>query len=224
MKKIQKLSFFLFATLLLVACGDARFDRIPGRYQDLMPTDLIGVYEFKGKDFKSVQTDSLQITVTPGEIQFKTPSKNTVWNIHQNFHLFSLNQYHVLGTADKTIKGLWNLTVIEVTAAGLKVYPVSENKLETGLETTLMKYLPVKDLLLQHDPIMAVPSSADGSMVPLAEGAGAADMVRYYSMNDEQFMQYIDRELVGKEYFFLKKVVQTKETKAKENKDLKKGK
>lgn len=216
MNKLQNLTFLLLATFLIVSCGDARFDRIPGKYQDLLPVEFMGTYEFKGKDYKTPQTDSLQIVVSSTEIKFKTPTTQTVWNIHQQFQFTSLSKYYVLGMPDKTIKSLWNIAIIENTAAGLKVYPFIENRLSNDQETRLMKYLPIRDLLLQHDALVAAPNSSDGGAIPLGDGTGMPDMVRYYSVSDEQILMYFENELQGKEYIFLKKVVA--------NKDAKKGK
>ena len=129
MNKLKNLTLLFFAALLLVSCGDARFDRMPGKYQDLLPVELMGTYEFKGRDFKMPQTDSLKVIVSTTEIKFKTPTAETIWNIHQQFQFTSLSKYYVLGTPDKTIKSLWSIAIIENTPTGLKVYPFIENKL-----------------------------------------------------------------------------------------------
>jgi len=168
---------------------------------------------YLGKDFKSPQTDSLKVIVSTTEIKFKTPTAETVWNIHQQFQFTSLSKYYVLGTPDKTIKSLWNFAIIENTPSGLKVYPFIENRLSNDQETRLMKYLPIRDLLLQHDVLIAAPSSSDGGAIPLGDGTGMPDMVRYYSVSDEQILLYFEKELLGKEYIFLKKLVANKDPK-----------
>lgn len=203
--KITRFVLVMLAAAMLSACGDARFEKMPGMYSDMIPAELQGTYEVRGKDFKSVQSDSLVIRISNNDIVFTTANSKSTWAIHQSFQFSRLNQYYVIGTADKTIHALWNIAIIENTENGLKIYPVSEPKISLEPESPMQRYMPFKDMMLQHEPIGNMPSKVDGSSISTPDMSNGPDQVRYYSPNDEQLINYFERELKDKEYYLLRK-------------------
>lgn len=202
---MKRLLLFLIApALLLTSCQMARFDRIPGNYQDLIPTELQGTYKFYSKDYRSRRTDTLEIQINDQSIQMISTSDKQVLTIHQQFQVYRLNHLFVIARNDETVHSLWNLFFIEGKENGLRVYPVLELKEAGSQEMMLNRYVSFHDVILNHDPIQAAPHPVDGSASVPTAIAGQPDNMRYYQASEEQIFSYFENELRDKEYFFLK--------------------
>lgn len=210
---MRKLLLFLVTAVLFSACSNVKFDKIPGMYQDLIPMDLHGKYVFYGKDFRSKLSDTLIVVIDNNEIQLSgSIGENKLVN-HQNFNMHKLGDYYVIGTQDKVIKSLWNLYVIEPKDKGINFYSICTKHIGTNSDNVLDSYLPFLDIPINYEPIPTEP-------IPLQDGNGGSsigtpNLVRYYSVSDEQFKLYFEGELKNKEYVFLKKETKDKSKKSK---------
>lgn len=220
---MKKKTFNWLAILLMMvlpaACTDARFDRIPGVYQDMMPLELMGTWELSSSNIKSAYTDSLVIEIGSREITLSGSTPKNILSIHQHFQISRLHQYFVAGMSDKVVHSLWNLAIIEVSGNDLKVYPLHEDRFRFEPENPLQRYLGHKEMALPHEPVQAGPSaSPDGGATPAPEaGMGAADMIHYYTANEDQIILYFERELKDKDYILLKKAGSSKRHEGRKN-------
>lgn len=202
---MKRLLLLLIApALMLSSCQMARFDRIPGNYLDMIPTELQGTYKFYSKDYRSRRTDTLEIQINDQNIQMVSPTDKQVMTIHQQFQVYRLNHLFVIAKNDDLVHSLWNLILIEGKENGLRVYPVIDLKDVGSQESMLNRYLSFHDVILNHDPIQAAPSVTDGSVSVPTAIAGQPDNMRYFQVSEEQIFNYFERELKDKEYFFLK--------------------
>ncbi len=209
MKMTKFLSFILVA-FALASCGDAKFDRIPGEYLDVIPPELHGKYQFFGKDFKSRLTDTLFVQVGSLDIKLSGTKGKHTYQIHQDFQLHKIKDVFVMGMHDKTIRELWNLTVIEPSENGLKIHFANEGKMKAEDNGVIHRHLPFQDIMVHHDPLPGAPVPANGAAEVVTEGPTLA---RLYNVNDDQFMVYFNEELKGKEYIQLTKDPKDKSTK-----------
>lgn len=196
-----------FLTMILIAftlasCSDARFDRIPGEYLDVIPPEVHGKYQFFGKDFKSRLTDTLFVQVGSTDIKISGSKGKYTYQIHQDFQLHKLKDLYILGMHDETIKSLWNLTIIEPSENGLKIHFANEGKMKAEETGVVHRHLPFQDIMIHHDPLPGAPVPANGAAEIVTDGP---TMTRFYNVNEEHFMAYFNAELKGKEYIQLTK-------------------
>lgn len=213
MKNIKKIILMAMVASLITACGDIRFDKLPGMYQDLIPMEIQGKYIFYGKDFKSRLLDTLEVNIGHNEIILNGTQGESRLILHQDFNLHKLGDLYIIGNQDKVIKSLWNLSVIESTSKGLNFYTVNNKEIKPLAQNKLEMYFPFLDIPFNYDPIPTEPmilGSTDGGVAP-----GTPNMLRYYSMNDEQFKNYFENELKNKEFIPLKKDSKEKSKKSK---------
>jgi hypothetical protein len=208
--KIHKLLAALLFIVFISACNQARFDKVPGLYQDLIPQQLQGNYQFKGKDFKSQKFDSLHIDIGLNEIKFIDQSGYEIWTIHQDFQIHQIRNLFVLGKSDEDVKTLWNLMILEPTDNGVKVYFVLDEKIKNTPEYKLQRYMPFMDVNYNHDPIPGVPQLADGAQI---QPNGGLNQYRFYMINEEQFINYFEKELQNKNFVLLNKTGKEKNSK-----------
>jgi hypothetical protein len=213
MKNIKKIISMAMVAILITACSDIRFDKLPGMYQDLIPMEIQGKYIFYGKDFKSRLLDTLEVNIGHNDIILNGTQGETRLILHQDFNLHKLGDLYIIGNQDKVIKSLWNLNVIEPTSKGLNFYTVNNKEIKPLAQNKLELYFPFLDIPFNYDPIPTEPmilGSTDGGVAP-----GTPNMLRYYSMNDEQFKNYFENELKNKEFIPLKKDSKEKSKKSK---------
>jgi hypothetical protein len=209
--KTYKLAALLLFTAFISACNEARFDQIPGIYQEMVPQQLQGVYQFKGKDFKSQKFDSLNIEIGMNEIKFNDQNGSEIWTIHQNFQIHQMQNLFILGKNDEDVKTLWNLMVIEPVENGIKVYLVIDEKVRNAPETKLQRFLPFMDVNYNYDQIPGGAIGADGNGQAMPNSG--TNQYRFYVVNEEQFLSYFERELKNKNYMLLNRIDKEKNSK-----------
>jgi hypothetical protein len=207
---MNKFFIFILMAFTLASCGDAKFDRIPGQYLDVIPPEVHGKYQYFGRDFKSRLTDTLFLQVGSTEIKLSGSKGKYTYQIHKDFQLHKVKDVYVMGMHDKTIKALWNLTVIEPFDNGLKIHFANEGKMNAEDNGVVHRHLPFQDIMVHHDPLPGAPVPADGAAEVTTDGP---TMTRFYNVNEDQFMVYFNEELKGKEYMQLIKDPKDKSTK-----------
>jgi hypothetical protein len=209
---MRKLVIILLAAFVMAGCSDIRFDKMPGVYQDLIPVEIQGKYVYYSKDFRSKLLDTMLLNVSHNEITIDGSYGETKLSIHQNFKLNKIGDLYVVGTQDKVLKSLWNLFVIEPTSKGFNFYSVHEKSIKSNPENKLDAYFPFFDVPFTYEPIPAEPMViGDGG----GGQPGTPNMLRYYSMSDEQFKLYFENELKNKDYIPFKKDSKEKSKKSK---------
>jgi hypothetical protein len=208
--KIHKLLAALLFIVFISACNQARFDKVPGLYQDLMPQQLQGNYQFKGKDFKSQKFDSLHIEIGMNEIKFIDQNGYETWTIHQDFQIYQIRNLFILGKNDEDVKTLWNLMILEPLDNGVKVYFVLDEKIKNTPEFKIQRYMPFMDVNYNYDPIPGAPQLADGSQT---QPNGGINQYRFYMINEEQFISYFEKELQNKNFVLLNRTGKEKNSK-----------
>ncbi|MDZ4667363.1 MAG: hypothetical protein SGJ00_05710 [bacterium] len=198
---MNKFYALILMALVLVGCSDAKFDRLPGQFQDVIPQELQGKFQYFGKDFKSRITDTLLVEVGTHEIKFGGTKGKFNYTINRDFTIHKLGDLYILGTKDKTVRELWNLSVVQMVDNGLRVHFVREDKLKRDEDGPIQQYLAFQDVMLQHDPLPGAPVPISGG-VEMGEGNGPV-MVRFYMASDDQFKTYFESELKNKEYMLL---------------------
>ncbi|MBC7381640.1 MAG: hypothetical protein H7296_01450 [Bacteroidia bacterium] len=205
MKTLKKIVVFVFAACLLASCNQAKFDRIPGEKQESVPQEIQGTYDIQLDLFKTSKRDSFFIVLTANAITQIDKNETQENRINQEFYMFRLKNYWVLGYPDANFSSLWNLAVIESMPNGLRVYVISdEKKKKSNKLSRITPYLPERETPLNHEQIMSAPVP-NGSANPMEDGKGQ-NMLKYFMMNDEQFLQYFEKELQGKDFIYLKKI------------------
>ncbi len=199
---MKKIFFILFSSLILASCGDARFNSVPGVYQDIIPSELHGNYRFYNKDVHSHKFDSLLISVDQYEIKFSTNNESLTKRIHQDFQMTKIRDMFIMGTPDKTFNALWNLTVIQPTYNGIKVYFINDNVFVKNEPSHIGKYMQVQELMFHHEPINNQPTPVDGGN-QIQAGPIGENRIAYYGGNAEEFRQYFDAEVKDKDYVFI---------------------
>jgi len=213
MKNVKKLLLLIVVAIFTSACSDIRFDKLPGMYQDLIPPDIHGKYLFYGKDFKSRLLDTLTVTIGHNEMVLNGSNGETRLNIHQDFSLHKLGDLYIVGTQDKILKSLWNIYVIEQKEKGINLYAINNKEIKSTSQNKFDVYFPFLDVPFNYEPIPTEPmilGSTDGG-APV----GTPNMLRYYTMNDEQFKNYFENELKNKDCIHLKKETKEKSKKTK---------
>lgn len=200
--KMKKIFFILFSSFLLVSCGDARFNGVPGVYQDVIPSEIHGNYRFYNAYVHSQKFDSLLISIDQYEIKLSTNAETLSKRIHQDFQMTKIKDLILIGTPDKTFNALWNLTVIQPTYNGIKVYFINSNVVTKNEPSHLSKYLQVNELMFHHEPINNQPTPVDGGN-QIQAGPLGENRIAYYNANADEFRQYFDAEIKDKDYVFI---------------------
>jgi hypothetical protein len=152
------------------------------------------------------------LNISHNEITIDGSYGETKLSIHQNFKLNKIGDLYVVGTQDKVLKSLWNLYVIEPTSKGFNFYSVHEKSIQSNPENKLDAYFPFFDVPFTYEPIPAEPMViGDGG----GGQPGTPNMLRYYTMSDEQFKLYFENELKNKDYIPFKKDSKEKSKKSK---------
>lgn len=211
---MKKLAIILFAALLTAGCNEVRFDKVPGVYQDLIPMEIQGKYTYYSKDLKSRLLDTLLVEISQNQIIIDGTYGETKLTIHQDFRLHRLGDIFVIGRPDKVLKSLCNLSIIEISSKGINYYTVNNKSIKASGDSKFDTYFPFMDVPYSYEPIPAEPIALAGD-----DGNGGAvgtpNMLRYYTVSDEQFLHYFDVELKNKEYIPLKKETKEKPKKSK---------
>jgi|694.fasta_scaffold15109_12 hypothetical protein len=211
---MKKLSIILFAVLITAGCSEVRFDKIPGVYQDLIPMEIQGKYTYYSKDIKSRLLDTLLVEINQNQIIIDGTYGETKLMIHQDFNLHKLGEIYVIGRQDKVLKSMYNLSVIEPSNKGLNYYLVNNKSIKGSVENKFDTYFPFLDVPYTYEAVPSEPiilAGEDG----VSGNVGAPNMLRYYSISDEQFFHYFDKELKNKEFIPLKKETKEKTKKSK---------
>lgn len=206
MIKVKKILGFALVAGFLASCNPAKFDRLPGEKLDIIPIEIQGTYDVNLNMMVSNTRDSFLININDNSIKQITRLGIEENKLNEHFYFNRLNNYYLIGTPDASIKSLWNITILEPVANGLRVYYVLEEKSKNSQPSRMMPYIPEREIPLNHEPIIAMPDPK-GGMVTAPLGSGDSNSIlKYLMMNDEQFINYFERELRGKEFILLKKV------------------
>ncbi len=203
---LKKFIGFALVAGFLASCNPAKFDRLPGEKLDMIPIGIQGTYDVNISMMTSATRDSFLININENSIKQIARLGIEENKINEQFYFNRLNNYYVIGTPDAQIKSLWNITLLEPVVNGLRVYYILEEKSKPSQPSRMMPYLPEREMPLNHEPIIAMPDPK-GGMVTAPLGSGDSNsQLKYLMMNDEQFINYFERELRGKEFILLKKV------------------
>lgn len=205
MKTLSKIAAFIFAACLLASCNQAKFDRIPGEKQGMVPPEIQGTYDIQMDLFKTTKRDSFFIVLTDMTISQVDKNETQENRIDQDFYIYKLKNVWVLAHHDANFASLWNLAVLEAMPNGLRVYVISdEKKKKSNQQSRMAPYFPEREMPLNHEQIITVPVP-NASGTPEGNGGGQ-NMLKYFTMNDDQFLQYFQKELQGKDFIYLKKI------------------
>ncbi|MDP1728139.1 MAG: hypothetical protein Q8M15_15235 [Bacteroidota bacterium] len=203
---IRKFLVFAIVAGFMASCNPAKFDRLPGEKMEIIPIGIQGTYEVNLNMMESATRDSFFININDNSIKQITRLGIEENKINEQFYFNRLNNFYLIGTPDANIKSLWNITVLEPVANGLRVYYVLEEKTKNSQPSRMMPYLSDREMPLNHEPIIAMPDPKGGMTTPPLGNGDSNSTLKYMMMNDEQFANYFDRELRGKEFILLKKV------------------
>ncbi len=210
MEKFSRILVFMFLATALSNCSPAKFDRLPGEKMEVIPPEVQGIYDVKLNFLESGTQDTFRIQITDNAIKQITRLGVEENKINEQFYCYRLNSYILIGIPDATIKSLWNIAVLEPTPNELKVYYILQEKANPSHPSRILPYLSDREIPLNHEPIMPAPDPKGGMVTPPIGGdAGSLTTLKYTMMNDDQFVNYFERELKGKEFILLKKLKPT---------------
>ncbi len=212
MKSNLNLFGFILLTGILASCNYAKFDRLPGVKQEANSPEIQGTFEVQEGFFTRKKTDSFSVVIDDHSIKEISKDGIKESRINIDYYLYQLNNYFLIGTSDPDFKAVWNITVIEPVPNGFKAYAITENKPDPNQPSRIQPYLPEREMPVNMEPIMTMPGTAP---TPPLMDAGGQSMLKYFTMNDDLFLNYFEREIKGKDYLLLKKIKPTQKAKKK---------
>jgi hypothetical protein len=166
----------IIAACTLTSCRVTLFDALPGTTQKEFPEQLRGTYSLtmpKQLFKKRSETDTLYATIQANAFYLRDSSKTEETKLDSEHHLQLLNNKHyVMAMKNNDYHKYWELTFIEPSSKGVKLYTVFDND-----STELQKYFSRK----------------------FVEISNAGDSVFVYRTNDSSLVTYFEKSLRRKE-------------------------
>jgi len=183
---MRKVLVFAVIVLMLTSCTTIVFDNYPGVKQEAFPAEMQGFYFIKMPIRWFSGNADIEDTVTvvienKGYGMFDSTNTLRITNLDDK-HILTLvrQKYYVQAVEDENYRPYWNINLIMVTKKGLMIYPLLVDT-KSAIETSYFK----KKLL---------------------EVKQNGDSVFVFKMDEDQFIKYIEKEIMTKEAIRLQRI------------------
>lgn len=207
--KLIKLSIFMAALAFLGSCQMAKFDRVPGEELNNIPVEFHGKYALLPNESKGLLgSDSMYVVIENSTIQIISKTINFTKIHNQDFKATMFRKKIILAINDATIPALWNFIVIESFKGSIRIYPLLDMRSAADGQTKIGSYIPQQMLNITTDPIPPPqnPMTETGVAPINSPNQGLPSRAYFFIMMEDQFEQYLNNEVIGKEYIQFNKV------------------
>jgi hypothetical protein len=207
--KLIKLSIFIAALAFLGSCQMAKFDRVPGEELNNIPVELHGKYALLPSESKGLLgSDSMYLIIENSSIQVISKTINFTKIHNQDFKASMFRKKILLALNDATVPALWNIVIIENLKGSLRIYPLLDMRSTADGQTKMGNYIPqqISNITTEPIPPPQNPMTESGAAPINSPNQGLPSRIFFYMMMEDQFEQYLNNEVIAKEYFQFNKV------------------
>lgn len=190
----KNLLLLFVSSLLLFACGNNNyFDRWPGQKLNSFPAEMQGNYKlntgFLSNMFTSKKNDSiLFLTIDENSIHEINKEANIENVLSDSLVLSKLGKYYIISSKKTDNNGYWTIGYFSIVKGGMNYTPyLGVDKVK---EDNLAKYLNLVATYKTGKTLV--------NALPLKERqifyATTSDTIKYYEMDDVQFLDFIVNE------------------------------
>jgi hypothetical protein len=194
MKKL--VAIFSVITFALSSCSFVKFDRPPGDPIKEFPNNMQG--DYRPKDSWLMKSDSAIISFYGTQIIIENGEYNATFQIDQDMLATKFEKYYVLAFQDVEIKSLFNLLIIEPKNNQLLIYPIIKERTNMNSQAVIEKYFGAKVVGLESvntEPPQPRIDANGGISIVSALPSSEPNTIKYYSMDDSQFANFLKDEL-----------------------------
>jgi hypothetical protein len=182
---------------------------VPGEELPNIPVEFHGKFAMIAVENKGILgSDSIYLIIENGSIQLTSKSLNFVKMQNQDFKISKFRTKTLIAITDPTLPSLWNLFILENQKKDIRIYPLLDKRTGVDQPGLINNYIPQQMINLTSDPIPPpqYPMTDNGSAPIASPNQGLPSKLYYYTMMEDQFEQYINNEIIAKEYYQFNRV------------------